>query len=90
MCDQVRSGILSIRFKEPPPWLGKKLTIKGHPKLITAEPPGKCSLCKKSGHTSWGCTEGEELTLGDVQIQGVIGPVGADTEADVPGDDLDG
>ena len=54
--NQYKSGTLSIRLADPPPWLGKKLMINEVPLLITAESPMKCSLCRKPSHKSWECT----------------------------------
>ena len=41
-------------------------------KLITAEPPGKCSLCKKNGHSSWNCREDILDKLGDIIVKGTV------------------
>ena len=56
-------GNFAVRFDDPPPFLGKWITINNQQRLVKPQPAQICSFCKGQGHDLWDCDESYEHEL---------------------------
>lgn len=66
-------GIFAVRFDDPPPFLGKWITINNQQRLVKPQPAQICSFCKGQGHDLWDCDQSDEHVLQGAKVKWTIG-----------------
>ncbi|KAJ5202030.1 uncharacterized protein N7498_006693 [Penicillium cinerascens] len=77
-----RDGNFAVRFDDPPPFLGKWITINNQKRLVKPQPAQICSFCMGQGHDLWDCDQWDEQELQHAEGKWIIVPPQDDVKSD--------